>query len=60
MGVDTTSYYYQVGAFAVFPAVWGLFAHYLSYFNPGAFDIMKSVEIGHFWPVRVVADLKIF
>ena len=47
MGVDTT--YYKVQAFVVSAAAagvaGGLFAHYLSYINPGSFDFMKSVEI---------------
>jgi len=47
MGVDTT--HYKVQAFTVSAAVagvaGGLFAHYLSYINPGSFDFMKSVEI---------------
>ena len=47
MGVDTT--HYKVQAFTVSAAVagvaGGLFAHYLSFINPGSFDFMKSVEI---------------
>jgi branched-chain amino acid transport system permease protein len=47
LGVDTTAY--KVTAFvlgAFFAGVaGGLFAHYLSYLNPGSFTFLKSIEI---------------
>jgi branched-chain amino acid transport system permease protein len=47
LGVDTTRY--KVTAFvlgAFFAGVaGGLFAHYLSYLNPGSFTFLKSIEI---------------